>query len=304
MSKIFISYRREDSAPYAGRLFDRLTAHFGTEQVFIDIDNIGLGQDFVDAIHESIELCGVLVALIGPNWISCASKAGGRRLDETNDFVRLEVSTALERKIRVIPVIVGGATMPRAHELPPALAALSRRNALELSDIRFHQDIDRLIHAIEKVVGVSALVQAAVSSHKAVANIPDKSRPSKRRGLAAKATRQHIPATKQSQDRTGIEIYSVKPWSKLGKDPRCLITIANSDFAAKKGLKWDAYVFIPLEPGKRYNMAIKRPSDFLSAEANLKFSLTRGEVKRYRYEPPLLSFMAGEIVADATKQKS
>ena len=304
MSKIFISYRREDSAPYAGRLFDRLTAHFGSEQVFIDIDKIGLGQDFVDVIHDSLERCGVLVALIGPTWLHCANPSGQRRLDETDDFVRLEVSTALERKIRVIPVLVAGATMPRANELPSALVALSRRNALALSDIRFHQDIDHLIHAIEKVMGVSALAQVAVSSRKAKKDLSDKPRSSRQGEKVAKVTRQHSPATAQSEDRTGIEIYSVKPWSKLGKDPRCTITIANSDFAAQKGLKWEAHVFIPLESGKHYTIAIKRPSDLLSAEAILKFSLTRGEVKRYRYEPPMMSFMAGEIVAETKKAKS
>ena len=118
MAKLFINYRREDTAPYAGRLYDRLTAHFGAGQVFIDIDQIEPGEDFVEAINAKVGACEVAIVSIGPDWLSVADASGKRRLDDTEDFVRMEILAALERKIRVIPVLVGGARMPTKQDLP------------------------------------------------------------------------------------------------------------------------------------------------------------------------------------------
>src|SRR5262245_60115047 len=123
MSKIFPNYRREDSAAHAGRLYDYLVEHFGTESVFIDIDNIDLGVDFMEAIDEKISLCRVLLVLIGKHWIS-SSDSAGHRLDNPNDFVRLEIIAAKERRIRIIPVLVDGAAMPHENELPDPLKFL------------------------------------------------------------------------------------------------------------------------------------------------------------------------------------
>jgi hypothetical protein len=148
--KLFINYRRDDTAPYAGRLYDRLTAHFGADQVFIDIDQIEPGEDFVEVINRKVGACEIAVVSIGPNWLSATDASGKRRLDDEEDFVRMEIIAALERKIRVIPVLVGGARMPQREDLPEALAPLSRRNAIELSETRFHADVNRLIEAIEK----------------------------------------------------------------------------------------------------------------------------------------------------------
>ena len=149
-AKLFINYRREDSAPYAGRLYDRLSAHFDSDQVFIDIDQIEPGEDFVEAINRKVGACEIAIVLIGPDWLHLTDAAGKRRLDDKEDFVRMEINAALQRKIRVIPVLVGGARMPRKEDMPEDLAALSRRNAIELSETRFHADVDRLIEAIEK----------------------------------------------------------------------------------------------------------------------------------------------------------
>jgi len=149
-AKLFINYRREDTAPYAGRLYDRLTAHFGADQVFIDIDQIEPGEDFVEAINSKVGACEIAIVAIGPDWLRMTDASGKRRIDDTEDFVRMEILAALERKIRVIPVLVGGARMPTKQDLPEALAPLSRRNAIELSETRFHADVDRLIEAIEK----------------------------------------------------------------------------------------------------------------------------------------------------------
>lgn len=152
MSSIFISYRRDDSAPYAGRLYDRLTAHFGAGEVFMDIDQIEPGEDFVEVIERKVGGCETAVVLIGERWLAAADADGARRLDDPADFVRLEVAAALQRGACVVPVLVGGAVMPRPTELPEALAALSRRNAVELSDSRFHRDVDRLIAALSRPV--------------------------------------------------------------------------------------------------------------------------------------------------------
>ena len=149
-AKVFINYRREDAAPYAGRLYDRLTAHFGEDQVFIDIDQIEPGEDFVEAINRKVATCDIAIVAIGPHWLHASDPSGKRRLDDEEDFVRMEIVAALQREIRIIPVLVGGAQMPGKHDLPEALAALSRRNAIELSETRFHADVNRLIEAIEK----------------------------------------------------------------------------------------------------------------------------------------------------------
>ena len=149
-TKLFINYRREDTAPYAGRLYDRLVAHFGEDQVFMDIDQIEPGEDFVEVIDRKVGACEIAIISIGPKWLSVTDAAGQRRIDDSEDLVRLEILAALERKIRVIPVLVGGARMPRKQDLPEALAPLSRRNAIELSELRFHADVSRLIEAIEK----------------------------------------------------------------------------------------------------------------------------------------------------------
>jgi hypothetical protein len=153
-AKLFINYRREDTAPYAGRLYDRLTAHFGEDQVFIDIDQIEPGEDFVEAINRKVGTCDIAIVAIGPNWLGATDASGKRRLDDEGDFVRMEIVAALQRKIRVIPVLVGGAHMPGREDLPEALAPLSRRNAIELSETRFHADVNRLIEAIEKSLAV------------------------------------------------------------------------------------------------------------------------------------------------------
>jgi beta-lactam-binding protein with PASTA domain len=151
MSKIFLNYRREDSAAFAGRLHDHLVEHFGPDAVFIDIDRIDLGVDFIDAINEKIGLCQVLLVLIGRQWLT-SSDAAGRRLDNPNDFVRLEIAAANARNVRIIPVLVEGAAMPREEQLPQELKFLARRNATELSYVRFRDDVNHLIQAISRIV--------------------------------------------------------------------------------------------------------------------------------------------------------
>jgi hypothetical protein len=150
--RIFVSYRREETAYPAGWLFDRLADRFGVSQVFKDVDSIDLGDDFVEVITSAVGACDVLLALIGDQWLTITDEDGRRRLDNPADFVRLEIEAALERKVRVIPILVDGARMPLAVELPPSVAALARRHALELSPSRFDFDTSRLLKVLDKTL--------------------------------------------------------------------------------------------------------------------------------------------------------
>jgi hypothetical protein len=154
MSNIFISYRRADTAGYTGRLYDELSRHFGAERIFRDVDTLQPGVDFAKAIARVLDTCRVLLAVIGPSWLTIASD-GRRRLDDASDLVRIEIATALKRDVAVIPVLVQGASMPRSRDLPKALRGVARRNALELSDSRWQFDADRLIAAIEQIAGLT-----------------------------------------------------------------------------------------------------------------------------------------------------
>ena len=149
--RIFISYRRQETDYPAGWLYDRLAVRYAGE-VFKDVDSIELGDDFVEVITAAVGSCDVLLALIGDQWVTIADKDGRRRLDNPNDFVRVEIEAALTRNVRVIPILVGGATMPDAEELPPSLAKLVRRNALELSPARFDYDTSRLLKVLDRTL--------------------------------------------------------------------------------------------------------------------------------------------------------
>lgn len=149
MPKIFISYRRDDSAGHAGRLYDRLDGHFGQSQVFMDVDAIRPGLNFVDVVERAVGVCDRLIAVIGREWLWASDTTGVRRLEVPEDLVRLEISTALKRDIQVIPVLVQGAQMPRAVDLPEDLKELALRNALEVSDAHFRTDVDHLIDELE-----------------------------------------------------------------------------------------------------------------------------------------------------------
>jgi hypothetical protein len=149
---IFISYRREDSAGHAGRLFDHLSDHLGKDRVFMDVSGIEPGLDFVESIDRAVGSCDVLIAVIGRDWLDCADSTGKRRLDDPNDFIRIETATALKRNIRVIPVLVQGAPIPPQERLPDDLKKLSTRQSVELSDTRWDSDVDRLVETLAKVL--------------------------------------------------------------------------------------------------------------------------------------------------------
>jgi uncharacterized membrane protein YhaH (DUF805 family) len=151
--RIFISYRRGDSQGATGRLFDRLLQHFDHTEVFMDVDDIEPGVDFVQALDEQVANCTAFIAVIGPDWLTARDHADRRRLDDPNDYVRLEIESALKRDIRVIPVLVDGARMPRSEELPESLRPLARRQAMELTHQRFASGVDELATGIKRALG-------------------------------------------------------------------------------------------------------------------------------------------------------
>jgi uracil-DNA glycosylase family 4 len=152
MSRIFINYRRQDTEGYVGRLYDYLAQHFERDQLFMDVDSIPPGADFVKVLEDAVSVCDVFIAMIGPQWLTAVDDAGERRLDLWNDFVRIEIASALNQNKLVIPVLVGRARMPSPADLPDDLTALARRNAIELSHQRFAYDVDKLIAAIKEAV--------------------------------------------------------------------------------------------------------------------------------------------------------
>jgi hypothetical protein len=152
-ARILICSRRDDAAGYARLLRDRLGAELGEDQVAVDVDRLHAGAEFLDRIDEVIGSADVLLAVIGRDWLQATDQSGRRRLDDPDDYVRREIATALDRGLRVIPVLVGGAQMPSADELPDALQPLAWRKALEISAERFDFDAERLVRALAPIQG-------------------------------------------------------------------------------------------------------------------------------------------------------
>src|SRR5262245_51704291 len=159
MSKVFISYRREDAAGYAQAIYGRLERHLRRDQIFMDVDTIEPGVDFVTRIERAVSESDVVIALIGQRWMGDLEN-GPPRIQDPHDFVHLEIATALLQSITVIPVLVDNANMPSPDKLPPPLQPLVRRHALELSNTRFRFDLERISQAARK-----ALVPRSLSEH-------------------------------------------------------------------------------------------------------------------------------------------
>jgi hypothetical protein len=150
--RIFISYRREESAGHAGRLYDRLFAHFG-DRVFMDVHSLKGGVDFEEVIEQVVPSCAVVLAIIGPQWLTSTDEASRRRIDDPHDLMRRELEAAFTAAVRVIPILIAGAAMPKREYLPNGLERLARRHNLRLSNETFHADVDVVMEAIESVVG-------------------------------------------------------------------------------------------------------------------------------------------------------
>ena len=151
MPKLFVSYRREDTRDIAGRIVDHLRVHYGRSSVYIDIDAVPPGVDFRQHVSDAISACDVLVVLVGRRWLA-EDGEGGRRIDRPDDFVRVEIESALKRSIPVVPVLIGGMPMPREQELPASLADFAYRNATQVdSGVDFHHHIDRLVRSLNAI---------------------------------------------------------------------------------------------------------------------------------------------------------
>lgn len=152
MTGIFISYRRESAAAYARALFEALGGHFGKRQVFMDVEGIEPGRDFVEVLERTLRSCKVMIVLIGPDWVHVKDNAGQRRLDDPEDFVRMEIATAIHRNILLLPVMIHGACQPTMEELPEDIKLLVRRQSVKLDFDRWAGSLDALRRTIEKEV--------------------------------------------------------------------------------------------------------------------------------------------------------
>lgn len=189
MAGIFISYRRDDSAAITGRIFDRLSAHFGPDAVFMDIDSIPVGHDFREHIGRTLERCDVMLAVVGRRWTGPPGDKA-RRIDDPADLVRLELEGGLARDIPVVPVLVDGAATPSPLELPESLRGFSYRNGATIDAGKdFHPHVDRLIRDIE------ALVKGPAPGPKRKA--PDAAKPKPARGPSPEA-RSERPAVESA----------------------------------------------------------------------------------------------------------
>jgi hypothetical protein len=150
---IFICYRRDDTEDAAGRLYDQLATALGSDRVFIDIDDIPLGVDFVEHVSTQISRCDAVVVMIGRQWLKLRDKHRRRRLDDADDTIRLEIAAALSHNLPLIPIVVQGAEMPTADDLPENIRPLARRNGLSLSATHWHTDVARLIKELDRVMG-------------------------------------------------------------------------------------------------------------------------------------------------------
>jgi len=153
---IFLSYRHQDAAPYARLLQSQLRERFPGVRVFMDLDSIEAGLDFAEVIGEAVDSCAVLMALIGRQWATLADEQGRRRLDDPDDWVRFEIRAALERGVRVIPVLVDGVKPLRQEQLPAELQKLARLNAVDLSYGRYEYDAARLLDLVQGVLAADA----------------------------------------------------------------------------------------------------------------------------------------------------
>lgn len=194
MNQIFLSYRREDSADVSGRIYDRLAQHFGQNAIFTDVNSIPLGIDFQQYIDEQVGKCDIFLAVIGRDWLSVTDTDGRPRLQQPMDFVRVEIESALQRNIPVIPLLVRRATMPSGDDLPDTLNELATRNGMPIRpNPDFHRDMERLINGIEQ--GLSRKSEAATKRKVEEQNAKERE---KRQNLEAEAS--HNKTTQNPSD--------------------------------------------------------------------------------------------------------
>jgi WD40 repeat protein len=173
MGKLFINYRRDDAGDAAGRLSDYLVNRFGREHIFLDVDGIDPGRDFREVINELLSQCDVMIGVVGTNWLDCKDEEGNRRLDDPGDFVRMELATALKRKIPVIPVRVQGAALPKPAQLPDDLKDFAWRNAVELTQERWNSDVQSLMEKLSRYMADPDSTSANVAQIQVQSECPE-----------------------------------------------------------------------------------------------------------------------------------
>ncbi len=152
---IYISYRRDDAAAAAGQLAGDLVRALGSDRVVFDVDTLAPGQDFRQALRDAVGRCTVMLVLIGRHWLAGTDARGQRRLERPDDAIRLEIAAAFEQDLHVVPVLLAGAACPLPDDLPPDLAPLVRRQAIELSDDRWTRDVDMLVQVLTRLPGLA-----------------------------------------------------------------------------------------------------------------------------------------------------
>jgi hypothetical protein len=173
LPRIFVCYRRTDAPAHAGRIYDRLVERFGTDNVYRDLDSTTPGADFAEVINQTIAKCDAVVAVIGKDWRSVTGQWRRRRLqDDSGDWVLREIAAALKRNIRVVPVLVEGAKMPDAGELPEDVQVFARRHAVELSETAWTLQLDRLIDSLAATTPATTALQEALTVLPAPARRP------------------------------------------------------------------------------------------------------------------------------------
>jgi Tol biopolymer transport system component len=248
---IFISYRRQETAFPAGWLYDRLRDRFGPNQIFKDVDNIDPGDDFIDKITTAVGSCDVLLALIGQEWLTITDDAGERRLDDPEDFVRVEIEAALSRKVRVVPLLIDGAPMPRADQLPPSLALLVRRQAQELSPSRFDTDANRLFGVLERTLAEARTQREAEEDARRQSEQKARARADER---AQRETEERARVQRASEDEARREVQARARQEAL----------AQTDRESKDKTRRDSEVItgppvpVPLSPGGEQPVAFAR----------------------------------------------
>jgi TPR repeat protein len=225
--KIFINYRRGDDPGNTGRLFDRLQEAFQPDQLFIDVDSIAPGLDFVRVLEEQVGQCDALLAVIGKGWIDARDDTGGRRLDNPEDFVRIEIESALKQDKRVIPVLVGDTHMPRPEELPEAIRPLARRNAVRLSYERFRADAQGLIKALQRALEeVETLRQAQAEAARQAHAEAERKRQEDAANARAQAQREAEEQARRDKEQARLTAIAGLSADQIGKAEE----LANWDF--------------------------------------------------------------------------
>jgi hypothetical protein len=298
MAALFISYRREDSAGHAGRLCDRLTGRLGEDRVFMDVEDMKPGQNFLRAIDDTLAGCACVIAIIGPRWLEMLTqRAQGR-----DDFVRHELSAAFARDIMVIPVLVAGARMPDANQLPPELAQLSRHHAIEVRDNQFDQDVARLIEFLssQRALADGSRIRSALGHPKAwwlvgsiilvavstVAFLFYRSNPPAAESLpvAERAATAERPATAESSPATGV---SPSTPDAPSTEPPAPVPVPDIDG------EWVAEMQSPGRPAYRIRLTLSRIGDAVTG--TVRYPTGEGSIQEGRITGRTLTFFTSHV---------